>query len=135
MRFWEWYAIALTVAFAVYLFVTRGPIPFTDDGHACYDARDERAAQTLLKVTTLGGMTESFTFDSGPTHQCLLSDGKTVLLWLDPEERNRSGTGNARSLVVDNPLLAAKHAASILTNAGYSANVREPPMGELGENK
>ena len=38
------------------------------------------------------------------------------------------------SLVVDNPLLAAKHAASILTSAGYTANVREPPMGDLGKN-
>lgn len=133
-RFWKWWALFITCWFGIYLFVTKGPIPFTEDGHCSYDVPDQRAAVNLLKVFRLAGLTEEFTFDSGPTHQCVLSDGKTVLHWLDRSERDAGGNANARSLVVDDPRDAAETAVTTLRLAGYTAQMREPAM-ELGANK
>lgn len=133
-KFWMWWAIIATLGLVGYVLYKEGPLPFDDDGHACYEVVDEKAGQALLPVMAFGGLTEQFTFEAGPTRQCLLSDGKTVLMWFDKTQQEAGDTGNARSLVVDDPLGAASRAAMILRDAGYTAQIEEPPMG-LGANK
>jgi hypothetical protein len=132
---WKRYSIITTVVLAALLLLkgVSSVIPIFDDGHRCYEVPNEAAAGMLLKVFALADLEEKFTFDSGPTHQCVLSDGNTVLLWLDAAEKERGGIGNARSLVVSDPREAARRAGMILRAAGYTAVIREPEG--LGDNK
>ena len=122
-RGWRAYAILLTLVSGGYLLVTQGPVRFTFGGYCSYEVPDEKAARALLKVTTLAGLKEKYTFDAGGSHQCVLSDGVTVLQWLDPEEREAGASGNSRSLVVSDPQAVAEHARLILKDAGYTAEV------------
>ncbi len=120
MNFWVPYGIVVSILFVAHIVRTRH-----DRGHACYEARDERAAVALVRVFALGGLTELFTTDSGPAHQCMLSDRKTVLVWLEAAAKDRGTIGNVRSLVVADPRIAAAQAATILREAGCTAEVRD----------
>lgn len=102
MSFWQLYGIAVSILFAAYVLWAR-----RDRGHNCYEVRDERAAAALARVFALGGLTELFTTDSGPAHKCVLSDRKTVLVWLETAAKDRGAIGNVRSLVTPNPREAA----------------------------
>ena len=133
-RGWRAYAILLTLVSGGYLLVTHGPVRFTFGGYCSYEVPDEKAARALLKVTTLAGLKEKYTFDAGGTHQCVLSDGVTVLQWLDQAERDAGASGNSRSLVVSDPQAVAEHARLILKDAGYSAQLQEDkPTDKDGE--
>ena len=133
-RFWRAYAILATLVAGGYLLVTQGPVRLTFGGYCSYEVPDERAARTLVKVTTLAGLGEKYTFDTADSHQCVLSDGVTVLQWLDPQAREAGGNGNSRSLMVSDPAAVAEHARLILKDAGYTAEVSEnKPANKDGE--
>ncbi len=100
------------------------PLPIPDRGHRAFGVADEHAAITVARVLEeTSDLREKFTFDPGPTHQTLMSDGYTVIMRLDSELRDAGMTGNAISRAVESPLLAARAAAKMLGEAGYTAEV------------
>lgn len=123
-------AWAVTVTFFCFMW---NPLPFPDRGHRCFTVPSENAAKVVATILgKLGGLPERFTFDAGPTHQTLLWDNTTVIIWFDPSVPEK---GDAISVVVSDPKASARDAATILRQAGFSADIRYDVMPEVGDNK
>ncbi len=112
----------------------QGP-PLIDLGHRAYGVADEKTAQLTAQILdSVCGLRERFTFDAGPTHQTLLSDGQTVIMRLSEELRTGSKmTGNALSVVTRNPNEEAKRIVAILKVRGYTAEAL--PQFDMGRDR
>jgi len=128
------FAVALVIyaGFTTYALFEKNPLPFPDRGHSCFAVPDERAARVVLTIfSEIGGLDERFTFEPLPTHQMLMWDNTTVLIWHD--ELKDGMAANGRSLVVQNPTTAAHAAANILKQAGYTATIHENLIPDAGD--
>ena len=121
----------LLVATLVYF---KGPIPFRDIGHRIFLVPNDKAARAVADVLgRTADMGERFTFDSGPTHQTLLSDGGTVLMSFDEEMYDRGLAMNGMSYAVSDPFKAAGTAVELLKQYGFKAEVHcdvDPALGD-----
>lgn len=124
------YATVITI----FCFV-RNPLPFPDRGHRCFAVPSEKAAKTVVRILGNLGLPERFTFDAGPTHQTLLWDNTTVIISHshDPTSEEAKLPPNGLSVVVSNPKERAREAAAMLTQAGFTATVRENVIPEAGD--
>ena len=127
------------VAVTIFCFV-RNPLPFPDRGHRCFAAAGEQpverehAARTIVTILgKLAGLSERFTFDPGPTHQTLLWDNTTVIISHDGDIRAQGLAPNALSVVVSDPKASAREAATMLKQAGFTADIKEDIMPEIGD--
>lgn len=129
------FAIALVWAVAVTIFCfVRNPLPFPDRGHRCFAVPNEQAAKVVATILgKLAGLTERFTFDPGPTHQTLLWDNTTVIIQHDDDIREQGLAPNGLSVVVSNPKASAREAAAMLKQAGFSADIKDNIMPEVGD--
>lgn len=121
------WAVVVTIFFAV-----RNPLPIPDNGHRVFAVTNNDAAIVVVKILTLAGLSERFTFTAGPTTQTLLWDNTTVIMQL--RHRAAGIPPNAISVVVAKPKESAEQAALMLTNAGFSAEISHGVVPELGEN-
>jgi hypothetical protein len=113
---------AFAVMVAMIVIAKVKPFPF-DRGHRCFIVKDEEAAATIVGILSQHGLKPVWTFDSAPTHQILLNDNTTVIMWPDPG----SELVNAISIPVANPSRAAEDAANTLTMlARYESRVSMP---------
>lgn len=106
----------------IFLFLGN-PFPIPDRGHRAFGVADERSARILVQLLTNRGLGEKYTFDFGPTHQTLLTDNLTVIMRVNPVEGLRDLSRNAISLVVADPLKAAKSDGALLRINGFKARV------------
>ena len=116
----------------IFLFV-RNPLPFPDRGHRCFAVPNEETARVVVGILAqFGNLPERFTFSPGPTHQALLWDNTTVVIWHDKTAEERGFPSNGISVVTSNPTWAADRAAAILRKRGYSAKIVKDHMPEVG---
>ena len=122
------WAITVTIFFFI-----RNPLPFPDRGHRCFAVPNEQAARIVVTILgKIGGLSERFTFDAGPTHQTLLWDNTTVIIYHDQLIRDQGLPPNGLSLVVKNPKASAGEVATMLKRAGFTADIKEDFMPEIG---
>ena len=122
-----------TVAVTIFCFV-RNPLPFPDRGHRCFAVPNEHAAKIVVTILgKLAGLPERFTFDPGPTHQTLLWDNTTVIIYHDPTTRKQRLPPNGFSVVVSDPKASAREAAAMLQQAGFSTDVMDHIVPEVGD--
>jgi hypothetical protein len=128
------FAIVFLWALAATLFVFfRNPLPFPDRGHRCFAVKNQEAARAVVWILDrLGGLPERFTFDAGPTHQTVLWDNETVILYHDQTIRDQGLPPNALSVAVDDPRDRAIAAAARLREAGFRADVIQDIIPEAG---
>jgi hypothetical protein len=112
--------VAVIWAIVASMLVYRNPLPIPDWGHQCFEVPSEAAAQAVTSVLAKDGLGENFTFNFGPTRQTLLADGHTVIFQARNDELGGL-PGNARSVVVKNPLLSAAEASRSLQENGFTA--------------
>lgn len=106
-----------------------------ENGHTCLAVKNEEAARVLCQLFATHGVHEQFTFDAGTTHQTLMTDNNTVLIWHDPHK----GTGsplppNGRSLISANPNCSAENAVTFLRIHGFTARIADRitnPNGDI----
>ena len=137
-KYLPWIIAAVCAVWAItmtYLAFVNNPLPFPDRGHRCFPVPNEMAAKVVAQVLGLGGLTERFTFDSGPTHQTLMSDNTTVLINFDQVVRESGLPLCAISIVVDDPRRAAIKAADMLKGQGFTATIHEDMLGKDMSNK
>lgn len=121
------------VVVTVFCFV-RNPLPFPDRGHRCFAVPNEQSAKTVVKILdNLAKLPERFTFDVGPTHQTLLWDNTTVIIYHDEIIHSQGLPPNGLSVVVSNPKKSAQEAAMILRQAGFTAIIKDDVMPEVGD--
>lgn len=132
---WWLFAIALVWAIAVTIFCfVRNPLPFPDRGHRCFSVTNEQAARVVVTILgKLAGLPERFTFDPGPTHQTLLWDNTTVIIYHDQVIREQNLALNGLSVVVSNPKASAWEAAAMLKQAGFTAIIKDDVMPEASD--
>lgn len=132
--FWL-FAIVLVWAITVTIFCFfRNPLPFPDRGHRCFAVPNENAAKVVVSILgKLAGLPERFTFDPGPTHQTLLWDNTTVIIYHDQTIREQVLAPNGLSVVVSNPIASAYEAATMLERVGFTATVKENVIPEVGD--
>lgn len=102
----------------------RNTIPLIDWGHRCFAIPDEQTAKVLLPLLERFGLKESFTFSPGKTHQTVMNDGTTVLIWFDKDvapELQKNGI----SLVTDDPQEDCDWFAIGLREKGYTCKIRD----------
>ena len=99
------------------------PIPFPDRGHRTFEVADRAALELLASVLEVEGLKIKSTFHVGPTHQAVMSDDTTVLMYFDPD----SGFGGPGiSLPVDDPMESAQRAKATIEKSGeHTATIRE----------
>lgn len=108
----------------------KNPLPFPDRGHRCFAVPNEKAAKITSEILAkIGGLHERLTFHVGSTHQTLLWDNTTVIIYHDNAQTNPNGL----SVVVSNPKESALEAADMLRQAGFTANIFYDVMPELGD--
>ncbi len=127
------FSLVLVWAIATTTFwLYRSPLPVPDRGHRCFAVADENSAKVVASILVDSGLPpERFTFDAGTTHQTLLWDNSTVIIWHDKEEKNPNGL----SIAVSNPKETAQKAVNTLLKNGFTSTVKNdllPP--EAGEN-
>lgn len=129
------FVIALVWAIAVTIFCfVRNPLPFPDRGHRCFAVPNEQAAKVVTTILgKLAGLPERFTFDPGPTHQTLLWDNTTVIIYHDQAIREQGLAPNGLSVVVGSPKASAREAAVMLKQAGFTADIKDGVMPEVGD--
>lgn len=132
--FWL-FAIVLVWAITVTIFCFfRNPLPFPGRGHRCFAVPNENAAKVVVSILgKLAGLPERFTFDPGPTHQTLLWDNTTVIIYHDQTIREQVLAPNGLSVVVSNPIASAYEAATMLERVGFTATVKENVIPEVGD--
>jgi hypothetical protein len=115
--------------FLVIAFMTDGPIPFFDQGHRTFGVCSEQALQRVVEVISqTSDLKLKQVFEYGPTVQAEFTDKKTVVNWLrDSRCRATLGapTGDAISLVAEDPKAAAEKAAQMFESAGYESRVEK----------
>lgn len=121
------FVIVVIWAIAVTIFCFfRNPLPFPDRGHRCFAVPNENAARVVVTILgKLAGLRERFSFDPGPTHQTLLWDNTTVIIYHDPIIREQELPPNGLSVVVSNPKESAQEAATMLRHAGFTATIED----------
>lgn len=98
-----WLYLALAFAAGIkFTQLIRNKIPILDYGHRCFGVRDESTVKLLLCLLRRFGLRENFTFSPGPTHQTVLNDGTTVLMYFDEEWKTKLPP-NGFSVVSRNP--------------------------------
>ncbi len=122
------YAVIVTV-FCFY----RNPLPFPDRGHRGFAVPSEKAAKVVVEIFESIGLSERFTFDSGPTHQTLMWDNATVIMQLDQSVRDLGLAPNFISLPVSNPRARAWQALTMLKEAGFTGDIKENVNPEVGD--
>jgi hypothetical protein len=124
---WMWAIISTVWAMMVTVMLLRNPLPFPDRGHRAYALPDENARKTVLQVLSeIGGLREHFSFDAGPTHQTFMWDGYTVLNYIDQTDPEIAKLpGNAISLPVKDPRIAAETTVGLLKTSGYQSALHE----------
>lgn len=131
------WAIVSTILLVVicYLHFVSNPLPFPDRGHCCYGVRDEKAQVLLVTLfSELGIITELFTMDAGPSHQTIMSDGRTVVHYLEQTMRGNLFTGTALSVRSSDPYSLVCRIVATLKQSGYSAIFYQPALGDLPQN-
>lgn len=133
---WIWAITSTVWAVIATAMLIRNPLPFPDRGHRSYALPSEETRQVVLKVLRhIGGLKERFTFDAGPTHQTLMWDGYTVLNYVDQDHPDVGRLpGNAISLPVKDPRLAAQNTMKLLSESGYTTAIEEIADYELPPN-
>ncbi len=131
------FLVALIWASVVTVFCfIRNPLPFPDRGHRCFAVPTENAAKVVVAILDkIAGLPERFSFDPGPTHQTLLWDNTTVIIYYDQVIHEQGIAQNGLSVVVRNPRASALEAANILKKKGFTANLMSDIMPEVGDNK
>lgn len=123
------WAVVITI-FCFY----KNPLPFPDQGHRCFAVPNESAARVVTTILgKFAGLPERFTFDAGPTHQTVLWDNMTVIIRHDEDIRGQGLAPNGLSVVVKNPKVSARKAATMLKEAGFTATIKEDVIPELGD--
>lgn len=131
---WLFATVLIWAVVVSYFWLVRNPFPFPDRGHRCFAVPGENAAKTVVSILQrFGGLSENFTFDPGPTHQTILSDNQTVIIWHDQIIQKKGLAGNAISVVVSDPRMSAEKAGYMLRRAGYTANIVYDLMPESGD--
>ena len=133
---WKRIAVGMLLGYAVLITVYAfhwHPLPIPDWGHRVFLVPDKEAAKITVKILeATSSLREWFSFDAGPTHQTVLSDGQTVILWLDKDFREREQGQNALSIVTDDPVASAAVAVNMLKVKGYQASIMQD-LPELGK--
>jgi hypothetical protein len=124
---WAWAIVGTGWAVLVTIMLLRNPLPFPDRGHRAYALPHEDARQIVLQVLNeIGGLKEHFSFAAGPTYQTIMWDGYTVLNYIDPDDlKGAKLPGNAISLPVKDPRIAAETALNSLKTSGYQGTLHE----------
>lgn len=132
----ELWAIILISVYAIMVSIFlfwRNPLPFPDNGHRGFCVANEYAAKILVSaINEVTGIKERFTFDPGSTHQTLLWDNTTVIIWFDEEIKKQELDRDFISFSVPNPKEAAEKFAGILREKGYSADIKYNILPESG---
>ena len=126
------FVISWAILVTIFCFY-RNPLPFPDRGHRCFAVKGEVAAKITVTILGKVGLPERFTFDAGPTHQTLLWDNTTVIMSLDKSIREQKIPPNGLSVAVSNPKASAKEAAGMLEQAGFTAQIHENVVPEMGD--
>lgn len=124
---WLFIPVLMWAVTVTYVWLMR---PFPDLGHRCFAVVNADAAKTIVSILRIGGLKEKFTFDAGPTHQTVLSDNQTVIIWHDA---SNILPPNAISIAVKNPLAAARAATQHLRANGFSAEIHQSIIPEVGD--
>ena len=118
---------------ATFFLLLRNPLPLPDRGHRCFAVKDIQAQRIVASILKQFGLPERFTFTAGPTHQTLLWDNTTVIIRHEGDVRAEGLEPNAISVVVPDPLSAAKFAARALFVAGFKSEVKEGILPEIAD--
>lgn len=120
------YAVVITI-FCFY----RNPLPFPDNGHRLFAVVNEEAAKAVVTIMDIvGGLPERFTFDPGTTHQTVLWDNTTVIIYHDEDMKKKGLPLDGISIEVDNPELRSRQAKEILENNGFKCDIHRNILPE-----
>ncbi len=115
----------LFTLFFVYGYPKGLPFPFPDSGHCTFEAQSVNAGRDVAEsLEEVGALKDSYTFKSGNTVQTVMTDNRTV--WLFKPNRGEVGdvlSGNSRSFVVKNPLMAATKFVSAMSKRGWVSRI------------
>lgn len=121
--FFVWAFIATLIA------LRKFPLPIPDWGHRVFPVKNLSALKALYGVLGEFGFRETFTFDTPPLRQTLLSDGTTVIARrTDIEVSSSVPNLPGMSIVVPgDPFAAATEAAISLHVVGFKAHAQKFP--------